>query len=195
MKSHEQLEMSIADALARADHDTAARLVVEGLGGELLGFLMARLRSEQQARDVFAIFAEDLWRSLPTLSLRTSMRAYAYTLARNAAHRYLDREVRPSRRFVPFEASHELADAVRTVTPVYVRTETKDAVSRLRASLTEEEQTLLTLRVDRDLEWLELAEVFREEGEDATVVAARLRKRFEAVKKKLAQLARDEGLL
>lgn len=195
MSLHEQLEKSIADALQDGDHGQAATRVLESLGGEILGYLIGRLRSEQAGREVFAIFAEDLWRALPNLTLRTSMRAYAYALARNAAYRYLAREVRPGRRLMGITDSFDIEAAARTVTPTYLRTDTKSAMARLRASLDDDEQALLTLRVDRDLEWLELAEVFAEQGEDLTKVSARLRKRFEAVKKKLARLAREEGLL
>jgi RNA polymerase sigma-70 factor (ECF subfamily) len=199
VESHEPVEKSIASALASGEFAAAATLVIEAFGPEILGYLVGRLKTQQDADDVFAMFAEDLWRALPGLSIRTSMRAYSYTLARNASNRYLDRDVRRARRQVPLSAFpefDELAAKVRTVTPDYLRTETKDAIQRLRLSLSEEEQTLLTLRVDRGLEWLELAEVLADSTDgDLPRGAARLRKRFEAVKKKLAQLARDEGLI
>lgn len=49
------------------------------------------------------------------------------------------------------------------------------------------------LRVDRELEWDEVAAVLSAEG--APVEAATLRKRFERLKDKLAERARQEGLL
>jgi RNA polymerase sigma-70 factor (ECF subfamily) len=61
---------------------------------------------------------------------------------------------------------------------------------------------LLVLRVDRRLDWNELARVLGEAGHDACVdpvslarESARLRKRFQLVKNKLRELARREGLL
>jgi DNA-directed RNA polymerase specialized sigma24 family protein len=63
----------------------------------------------------------------------------------------------------------------------------------LRATLTPEEQSLLTLRVDRELSWREVAEVMAEEGRPADEPA--LRKRFGRLKEKLAGAARERGLL
>ena len=53
-----------------------------------------------------------------------------------------------------------------------------------------DEQSLLTLRVDRGMSWAEIAHILDEgAGEPA------LRKRFERVKRKLRDLAAAEGLL
>jgi RNA polymerase sigma-70 factor (ECF subfamily) len=62
-----------------------------------------------------------------------------------------------------------------------------------RARLSPEERALLVLRLDRDLAWREVATVLSADGEP--VDEAALRKRFERLKAKLAQLAREEGLL
>jgi DNA-directed RNA polymerase specialized sigma24 family protein len=58
----------------------------------------------------------------------------------------------------------------------------------LRAELTDDEQELLTLRIDRELEWEEIAAIL-----DATSSA--LRKRFERLIPRLEQMARERGLL
>jgi RNA polymerase sigma-70 factor (ECF subfamily) len=61
---------------------------------------------------------------------------------------------------------------------------------------------LLVLRVDRNLEWNDLARVLAE-GDDGTAPladadvtreAARLRKRFQLLKEKLREMAKREGL-
>jgi hypothetical protein len=71
----------------------------------------------------------------------------------------------------------------------------------LREQLPLEDQTLLILRVDRQLPWRELALVMHDgdapapEADQLEIVAARLRKRFQAVKDKLRKLAIAEGLL
>ena len=95
------LEREIQRALGEGDLASCATLVLRGYGPEILGYLLGRLQDETLAAEVFAMFAEDLWRSLPTLSLTATMRAYAYALARNAAHRLLDRQVRKDRKGVP----------------------------------------------------------------------------------------------
>jgi RNA polymerase sigma-70 factor, ECF subfamily len=95
----------------------------------------------------------------------------------------------------------EIAAAVRSETATHLRTETKSRIARLRESLSEQDRMLLTLRVDRQLEWNELARVLHDggeaelEGEALRRASARLRKRFQDVKEKLAELARREGLL
>ena len=51
------------------------------------------LRSRSaRGRRLLSMFAEDLWRGLGALRLQSTMRAYAYALARNASHRFLARE-------------------------------------------------------------------------------------------------------
>ena len=93
----------------------------------------------------------------------------------------------------------ELVAEVRSETLAYLRTEAKSAIASLREQLSDDEQTLLTLRIDRGLEWNEITQVFA--GEAALEAAqlkreaARLRKRFELTKEKLRRLATEAGLL
>ena len=59
---------------------------------------------------------------------------------------------------------------------------------------------ILVLRVDRDLPWDEVALAFVDDPEgcsdkDRKTEAARLRKRYQHVKERLAERARKEGLL
>jgi RNA polymerase sigma-70 factor (ECF subfamily) len=90
------------------------------------------------------------------------------------------------------EAS-KIAEEVRSTMSTYAPGGRADKLSRLRQSLDPEEQTLLILRVDKNMSWEEVSEVLRAEGTDSTPVA--LRKRFERLKEKLARLAREQGLL
>ena len=118
------------------------------------------------------------------------MRAYAYALARNAKHRFLARDLRKQRAGVPISESHmlsELVAQVRTKTATYIATDSKQKLAELRDRLDADEQALLTLRVDRGLEWLEIAEVFGEH-DDPKKAAARYRKRFQQLKEKLSRL-------
>jgi RNA polymerase sigma-70 factor (ECF subfamily) len=59
---------------------------------------------------------------------------------------------------------------------------------------------LLILRVDRGMDWRDLAAAMGDEnapleGADLDREAARLRKRFERIKDRLRELAREAGLL
>ena len=73
---------------------------------------------------------------------------------------------------------------------------TSSRETRLRAKLSPDEQALLTLRVDRELEWREIARVLADDelADDAAVTraAAGLRKKFERLKEKLRRLAAED---
>jgi RNA polymerase sigma-70 factor (ECF subfamily) len=69
----------------------------------------------------------------------------------------------------------------------------RERLARLREELPLEERALLVLRVGRNLEWHEVSAVLAAEGREVSVVA--LRKRFERLKRRLASLARERGLL
>jgi RNA polymerase sigma-70 factor, ECF subfamily len=193
------------DAAIRAaceeDPVAAVTLLLERHGAELLGFLAATLPSRNHAREVYTMAAEDLWRGLPQFEWRCSLRAWTYTVARNARARYLLHE---ARRIARDEVIADLpwlkgiADRTRSPTPAHLRTEIKTRLRELREQLSEDEQTLLMLRVDRGLSWNELAVVLGESADDTPKevarAATRLRQRFQVLKSKLRNLAMKEGL-
>lgn len=102
---------------------------------------------------------------------------------------------------VPLSEAHEvekLSVAVRASTLPYLRTEVKDAFARLRDALSPDEQSLLTLRIDRELDWNEIAQILADDPLDAPALrrsAANCRKRFERLIEKLRELALREGLI
>jgi len=94
-------------------------------------------------------------------------------------------------------AISQIVQEVRSETASYLRTEKKTRLRALREMLSEADQVLLVLRVDRGLAWEELARVLSTDEPDDDGLkreAARLRKRFQLVKEKLKTLARSEGL-
>lgn len=198
----ERLEREIRSHIAGRNLTGAATLVIRGYGPEIFGFLSARLRDESAAREAFAMFSEDLWRGLPNFAERSTVRVWAYALARHAAIRLQSSPHRKRERNVPLsarEALTKVADRVRTETAPFLRTEFKTRVAALRARLSEEDRTLLVLRVDRALGWEDVARVFLgpDESFSTRAVAAeavRLRKRFQLVKAKIRKMAEDEGL-
>ena len=195
----EQAEARISERLERSDPQGAVTIALQVYGSEIVGFLMARERDETAASEAFSEFCEDLWRGIGGFRRESSFRSWAYALARNAAHRR--RQDPFAKRGVPLSKApdiYELAEKIRTTTLVHLRTEVRDAVTRLREKLDAEDRELLVLRVNRGLSWKEIALVFG--GVDETPAelsrrAASLRKRFERVKNRLRELAREEGLL
>jgi len=147
-----------------------------------------------EAADAFSLFGEELWKSLRRFDGRCSVRTWSYMLARQAAYRV--REARAAGREVPLSSApvDGLAIEVRETTLVHLRTEVKDRVRELRRNLDPEDQTILILRVDRDLGWRDVAQITL--GADATTAdldrhAAALRKRFERIKQRLRELAAE----
>jgi RNA polymerase sigma-70 factor, ECF subfamily len=191
-------EQEIRRAWEAGDYSAAATLAIERYGPEIFGVLAARLRSDADAADVFSLFAEFLWRGLPGFQWRSTLRAWAYRIARNAIARWAMASARKAARNLPMDG--ELAEAVvrvRSSTLVHLKTEVKSEVRRLREELSEPDQMLLILRVDKDLEWAEVATALADDDLPADELkreAARLRKRFQVVTEKLRDLARERGI-
>jgi len=180
----------------------AATAVLSAYGDEILSFIHSRLRDRVDADDAFAMFAEDLWNGLPSFGWRSSVRTWVYTLARNATIRYASTNGRRAARNVPLScpgAVAALVERVRETTECYKRTAVKDHFRELREQLDLEDQTLLILRVDRNMSWRELAQTLSGtvDLDEATIEreSARLRKAFERVKRELKRLSEDRGLL
>ena len=185
-----------AQGMAGARAEAAIpELTVEPLlreyGGEIFGWLAATLASDTDAEDAFSLFSEDLWKSLARYSGQCSPRTWCYMLARHAASRL--HEARRTRRAVPLSEAPlaALVAEVRETTRLHLQTGVKHRLRSARAQLDPEEQTLLILRVDRDLGWRDIAYILL--GPDAgdaelTRHAAVLRKRFERAKHRLRAL-------
>lgn len=199
-------DTAVADAEIRAlwdaqDFDAAATALMRRYGREILGFLYARMRTPAQAQDAFSAFGEAVWKALPEFAWRCSLRGWAYSLARRmAANEY--RSAKRDAVLQPLSQASSLSHAVaevRSATAPYQQTATKDRFQQLRTNLSEDDQLVLILRVDRGLSWTELAHAMLDEEmpTDALVrkEAARLRKRFQLIKGRLRELAVAEGLL
>jgi RNA polymerase sigma-70 factor (ECF subfamily) len=182
----------IAKLVARGAIDDAATLLIEERGPEIIGYLRSVLRDEGAAGDAFSAFCERVWRGLPGFRGEASLRSWCYRIAWNAALS-LRKDVH-RRRHDRLHTSMASQLAGRIFTTAVKRERESSALDRLKARLDGEEQTLLTLRVDRQLSWSEIADVFAAEDGTRPQEAA-LRKRFERLKDKLASAARDEGLV
>jgi len=195
-------ETAMRSACEAGDYATAATRAIELYGGEILAFLGARLRSSSDGEEVFASFTEKLWVGLAGFEWRTSLRGWAYGIARNAANDFAATPRNRGRNHVALSDNPvvlELMTRLRTTTQLYRKTAVKDRMRELRETLPDDDQMLLVLRVDRDMSWRDLAAAISDgRNPDAPELereAARLRKRFERVKEQLRELARAEGLL
>jgi RNA polymerase sigma-70 factor (ECF subfamily) len=198
------VEAPMQAACQAQDFQKATTLAIETYGEEVMGFLVARIRNTPDASEIFSMFAEDLWTTLPSFEWRCSLRGWCYTLARHALARYTRSPQHRAERNLALSQHQDLSALVmrvRTATHAFARTDVKDRVRALRESLPEDDQTLLILRVDRELPWRELVLVMND-GEPARLSDAelqkqeqRLRQRFKRLKDRMRQLAEEAGLL
>jgi RNA polymerase sigma-70 factor (ECF subfamily) len=166
---------------------------LRGYGPQVLGYLTAVLRDEDDAHDVFSQFAEDLWRGLPGFRREAAVRTWAFRLAWHAASRHARDPYRKRHRPILSTEASRIAAEVQSTMSTYAPGGRADKLMKLRESLDPEEQTLLILRVDKAMPWEDVALVLGADGEAATPAA--LRKRFERLKEKLGRLAREQGLI
>jgi RNA polymerase sigma-70 factor, ECF subfamily len=183
-----KLQAHVQRLLDGGEERAAANEALRALGPEILRFMRSVLRDEEDAADAFSSFAEHLWKGLPSFRRQSSLRTWAYRIAWNAALTLRsDAWHRKGRRFETGEAS-QLAEEIRTKTVVRVERQ-RDALEKIRASLTADEQSLLALRLDREFSWNEIAEILSASGE--RVQPLTLMKRFERLKTRLAELVRQ----
>lgn len=200
-----ELEQRIRAALAGGDLDEATTLALEAYGPELLGFLLALLRSPVDASDAFSDASIDVWRGLPGFQWQSSLRTWLYVLTRRAAYRLQRDPRRRGERAVPFSAVSrvsKLTVALRHTTLPRLEAQ-HDALAEIRRQLDPDDQVLLVLRVDREMAWRDIAEVIeqqRQDGDsrpseqDLDAGAARLRKRFMRIKEQIREMAKKAGV-
>jgi RNA polymerase sigma-70 factor (ECF subfamily) len=195
-------EQAIRALLEARDIGGAATQALRLYGGEVFGFLLALdAGDEDGASEDFSIFCEQMWKGLSGFAWECSLRTWLYAVARNASRTRRRAARRRAKRFVGLSscpAAVEMAERVRTETLSCLRTDRQRQIDELRRCLSADDQTLLILRVDRELPWLDLARIFLGEetapGDALQRESARLRKRFQIIKRHLLELGRRQGL-
>lgn len=198
----DRIEREVQALCNRGDHAGAATAALRGYGAELYGFLRVMHRDEAEADESFAELAETLWRRMPTFQWQSTMRTWAYAIARNVMRTRVRNARRRARRAVPAHTSalEDVVQRVRTETSSFLRTEKRTRLQALRDALPEDDRMLLVLKVDRRLEWNEIARILIDREGDVEAAslarqAARLRKRFQLVKDRLREQAKRDGLV
>ena len=183
------LDPRVRDLLAAGDADAAATAAIDALGPQVLGYL-GNLHASDDAEDVFQQWAEDLWRGMAGFRGDCTLRAWAFRLAWHASARFFRQPWQRRRDRLPTSAASRLAVSTIRSRPAGAPDERMEV---LRNALDPEDRTLLFLRLDREMSWDEVAAVLGADGDAATPAA--LRKRFQRIKDRLEQLAREKGLL
>lgn len=179
-----EVEAQVLASLGAGDFSVAAGQIVRGFGAELYGWLSAVL-GPSDAADVFGAFEEELLRSLPSFRAETSARSWSYLIAKSCARKHARSELRRRLRMTPLDNhSSVLERAAPSASSNHAIT--LDRLRQFRASLPQEDQDLLILRVDRGFSFNEIASILLGEQANAQQLereSARLRKRLEAIRK------------
>ncbi|MFO0728980.1 MAG: sigma-70 family RNA polymerase sigma factor [Myxococcota bacterium] len=160
-------------------------------GAEVFGLLLVLTKEREQAKDAFADMTLSLLESLPSFRWEASLRTWMYRVAKNALVRRQSEAWQRKKSPLGPELLSALEAVERTTTAVFLKSEVKDQVRRLRDELEVEEQALLSLRVDRQLPFEDVAEILGLRRDQAPTA----RKRYERVVEKLRKIAEREGLL
>jgi len=198
-RERESLERLLRELCERGELGRVVELALAAYEPELLRLLGSILRDPERTREAFSDVSEHLLRSLPSFRWESSLRTWVYRLARNIGYRHA---TAPARRELPVSRGaflHEVQPE-RSQTNPWLQTLVKERFRLLREQLTRHEQTLLLLRVDQQLSWLEVARALSAPDEDLTAEAlsrkaAVLRQQFQRIKVRLRELAQEEELL
>lgn len=201
-EDRDKLEAEILESHARGQIRDAAERLVQGYGREVYGYLIGILPTHDQADEAFARFSEDLLKGFATFQGRSLVRTWAYVLARHAAATVL-RGRAGDAKHEPLSNAEDraaLAQQARSLTAEWRKTSVKDAFRDLRRELSEEDQTILILRVDRDLPWREVARVTGEfttdpSPDDLRREEARIKQRLGRAIEVLRRLGIERGLI
>jgi RNA polymerase sigma factor (sigma-70 family) len=177
------MEALLAETHERAAYNECLAELLELYGAELHGFLRARC-NDGDVDELYGVVSAALVEALPRFERRSSFRTWMYQVARFTVSRAA-RMRRPEH--IPLsQVSHPSRLAMRTSEPPsHLGDEVLARLAALRAELEEEDRELLYLRIDRELEWRDIAEMLGDGGEAEEVLARRtaaLRKRFERLK-------------
>ncbi len=188
----DDVEARVFAPLDAGDARDAASVAIQAHGPAVFRYL-SRLLEPDDALDVFQQWAEDLWRGLPAFRRECRLRTWAFKLAYHALSRFHREPYQARRERLPSTAASRLAASV-AASSAMANDARRRALRELEARLTSEDRVLLHLRHEKELSWDEIAEILSA-GDGATVTAQTLRKRYERIKERLRQLAKDAGLL
>lgn len=172
------------------DMSTAATLLLGRYGADILRFIRSRVRDEDRAADVLSDFHVDLWRGFPAFQWRCPVKAWAFTLARNAANRYLKAPWRrPSRNIALDDICEPSVDPrADEQAPIYLDDGVKAKLREIREALRPADQQLLALRVEKQMAWRDLTIAIHgpiADADELRRLTARMRKRFQLVKERI----------
>ena len=196
----EALEQQVRRCIEAGDATGGLALWLRTMGPRVLGFLSVLMKSEPDAEEAFAVTCERLWRSLPSFRWECSLETWTYVIARREAARLRRGARRHDQGRITSSALDRVVQNITSQSRRGAYSERMKVLERLREELREDDRVILLLRLDRGLAWDEIALLFLSEAAGRSLderrrEAARVRKRFQTIKDRLAARVRAEGLL
>ena len=189
-------EEEVRRACADGDGGRLAELIIERYGAGLLGFLVDRASSRSDAEEIWGRAAEKFARHAGSFAGRGSLRAWAYRVAKNALADFYGAN---GKRSFTGLTGNPVEAPTPTEKPPWLQTEVKQRVRELRAQLSDVDQDLLVLRIDRDFSWKEVAEYLNggpfDNEEDLARAASNASSQFRHAKRRLKNLMEQDGLM
>lgn len=111
------------------DFHAAVTLAIQGYGPELMGFIAVVMRDPNEAGEVFADVCVRMWKSLASFRWESSLRTWAYVLARRGCYAYR-REREKARMHVPLSQAPELRALIVKVRTTMLSAGTRTKVRR-----------------------------------------------------------------
>jgi RNA polymerase sigma factor (sigma-70 family) len=171
--------------------DLAATTLLQTYGPSILAFLASRSGSEDIAREIFANFSAAVWKALPRVQWRASVRSWAFAVARNELRAFMRTQRSWRDRHAPFtEADERMCPAFQA--PTHDSHSLEHALSHLQRVLAPEDRALLQMRL-RGHTWEEIAQhtIAVTPGTLGPALrreSARLRKRYQLLTRRLGAL-------
>lgn len=185
------VEEQIRELHAGGAFERAAAIAIKRYGSELQGWLANSVRDDTAAREIYSACLEQFWKALPQFRFEASIRTLLYRIARNATYRY----------FCGRQREDWVFDSQLVIRPTYDRSETRpwfrtDVKNKLRdicERLTIKQRMVLTLRVEKQMSWNEIARVMNQgeawiSDELLRREAAALRQQFRRLKHELRRM-------
>lgn len=187
-------ETEISALLAVKDYDAAIDAILRLYGPRVFRMIVGVLRDEVAAQDTFQTFSIALWKSLPSFRGESRVYTWTYTIARRTIGKRLRRAESPEERLHTHQERQLAARWTRTATAEWRKTESRTKLDEMLHELDPDDRTLVMLRIGEALPWNEIATILSDDALDSDTLkkdSARLRKRFERVKTRLARALQD----
>jgi RNA polymerase sigma-70 factor (ECF subfamily) len=195
LKSQQKLDDEVGACLREGDIEGAAARVLSGCGPCVRGYLRVALGEDRLVRDGFSAFSEAVWQRIrryrgePRLIVWTHRLAYAAAKERRETSRLrkpaATRKSRPASR-----------DFSRTRAATLEPLGAAEDAELMRREVSLEEQTLLTLRIDRQFDWQDIAWVLGQRaGRADKAGGAQIARRYERLVARLHAIAIARGLI